>query len=231
MLLAAGAVWGEQWVGSLSTRSTSAVRQITWRTLAVAGLLTATVTLPIARLNSDWWRTADCMNGGNFNMQIGWPDLVETVAKIRDSLPAQERPRLGILVDDDGEASAVNLYGPSYGLPKAISGMNSNWLRGYGDAPPQTVIVVDEDRDFVEQNFASCELAGHLTNRYGIENATIAGHADVFVCRNLRQPWPTFWEHFRSHFICPLIPLPRFFPASRSPTQLAVCRPRHLRPQ
>jgi Dolichyl-phosphate-mannose-protein mannosyltransferase len=199
MLLAAGAVWGEQWVGSLSTRSASAVRQITWRTLAVAGLLTATVTLPIARLNSGWWRTADYMNGGNFNMQIGWPDLVETVAKIRDSLPAQERPRLGILVGDEGEAGAVNLYGPAYGLPRAISGMNSNWLRGYGDPPPQTVIVVGEDRDFVEQNFASCELAGHLTNRYGIENASIAGYADVFVCRNLREPWPTFWEHFRSY--------------------------------
>ena len=155
------------------------------------------MTLPIAPLNSGWWRVADRLNGGNFNMQIGWPELVETVAKIRDSLPVQERARLGILAGDEGEAGAVNLYGPAYGLPRAISGMNSNWLRGYGDPPPQTVIVLGERRDFVEQNFESCELAGRLTNRYGIENATIAGYADVFVCRNLRQPWPEFWKHFR----------------------------------
>ncbi|MGB2679229.1 MAG: glycosyltransferase family 39 protein [Candidatus Acidiferrum sp.] len=197
MLLAAGAVWGEQWLSSLSTHSALIVRRVTWRTLAIAGLLGAAVTLPIAPLNSAWWRVADGMNGGNFNMQIGWPELVETVAKICDSLPAQERARLGILAGDEGETGAVNLYGPAYGLPRAISGMNSNWLRGYGDPPPQTVIAVGLSRDFVERNFESYELAGRLTNRYGIVNATIDGYADVFVCRNLRQPWPEFWEHFR----------------------------------
>src|SRR5271157_4349278 len=197
MLLAAGAVWGEQWLSSLSARSALIVRRITWRTLAVAGLTTAAVTLPIAPLNSAWWRVADNMNGGNFNMQIGWPELVETVAKIRDSLPAQDRARLGVLAGDEGETGAVNLYGPAYGLPSAISGMNSNWLRGYGDPPPQTLILVGLRRDFAEQNFESCELVGRVTNRYGIENDTITGYADVFVCRNLRQPWPVFWQHFR----------------------------------
>jgi hypothetical protein len=34
------------------------------------------------------------------------------------------------------------LYGPAYGLPEAISGINTYWLRGYGDPPPQTVIVL-----------------------------------------------------------------------------------------
>jgi hypothetical protein len=197
MLLAAGAVWGERWVSSLSPRSALIVRRVTWRTLLVSGLATAAVTLPVAPLNSAWWRVADSMNGGNFNMQIGWPDVVATVAKIRDSLPMKDRDRLGILAGDEGETGAVNLYGPAYGLPSAISGMNSNWLRGYGNPPPQTVIVVGMHRDFVEQNFESCELAGRLTNRYGIENATIGGYADVFVCRNLRQPWPAFWAHFR----------------------------------
>jgi len=199
MLLAAGAVWGEQWMSSLSPRSALIVRRTTWRTLLVSGLATAAVTLPVAPLNSGWWRVADHMNGGNFNMQIGWPDAVETVAHIRDSLPAREHARLGILAGDEGETGAVNLYGPAYGLPSAISGMNSNWLRGYGDPPPQTVIAVGLSRDFVERNFESCEFAGRLTNRYGIENATIGGYTEVFVCRNLRQPWPVFWQHFKSY--------------------------------
>jgi hypothetical protein len=68
----------------------------------------------------------------------------------------------------------------------------------YGDAPPQTVIVVGDDRDFVDRNFTSCELAGRLTNRYGTGNATIVGYDDVFVCCNLREPWRVFWEHFKS---------------------------------
>ncbi|HEY1467460.1 MAG TPA: glycosyltransferase family 39 protein [Candidatus Acidoferrum sp.] len=197
MLLAAGAVWGERWLSSLSTRSALIARRTTWRALAVSGLMTAAMTLPVAPLNSAWWRVADSMNGGNFNMQIGWPELAETAAKIRDTLPVQEQARLGILASDEGENGAVNLYGPGYGLPRAISGMNSNWFRGYGDPPPQTVIVVGEDRDFVDHNFASCELAGHLANRYGIRNATIGGYNDVFVCRKPRQAWPEFWKHFR----------------------------------
>jgi hypothetical protein len=197
MLLAAGAVWGERWVSSLSTRSALTVRRTTWIALAVAGLATVAVTLPIAPLNSAWWRVADHLNGGNFNMQIGWPEFVETVARIRDSLPVQDQARLGILAGDEGETGAINLYGPVYGLPRAISGMNSNWQRGYGDPPPRTVITLGEHRDFVEQNFESCELAGRLTNRYGIENDAVTGYTDVFVCRNLRQPWPNFWQHFR----------------------------------
>jgi hypothetical protein len=137
------------------------------------------------------------MNGGNFNMQIGWPELAETVAEIRDTLPAHEQARLGILAGDEGETGAVNLYGPAHGLPSAISGMNSNWFRGYGDPPPETVIVLGEHRDFVDQNFASCELAGRLTNRYGIANMSITGYEEVFVCRKLRRPWPEFWKYFR----------------------------------
>jgi len=196
MLLAAGAVWGEQWISSLSSGSKITVRQTTWQSLAIAGLCTAAVTLPIAPLNSGWWRLANSANG-IFDNEIGWPDLVQEVAKVRDSLPAADRARLGILAYDEGEAGAVNLYGPAYGLPGAISGMNSNWERGYGNPPPQTIIVLGEHRDFVEQNFRTWTLVGHVTNRYGIRNSSVAAWNEIFVCRNLRQPWPDFWKKFR----------------------------------
>jgi len=196
MLMAAGAVWGERWMGSLSTGAAVTVRQTTVWALATGGLVTAAVTLPLAPVNSAWWRVADAMNG-NFNMEFGYQETVETVSKIRDTLPVQERGRLGILAGDAGMAAAINQLGPAYGLPKAISGQNSDWLRGYGDPPPETLIVVSMDRDFLFRNFESCALAGRLTNRYGIENSAMTGYTDVFVCRHLRQPWPVFWKHFQ----------------------------------
>jgi len=196
MLLAAGAVWGEHWMSTLSVRAAARVHRVTRRAMAISGLAVAAVILPIAPLNSWWWRVADSING-NFNYSVGYQDMVETVAKVRDSLPVQERAGVGILAGDDGEAGAVDLYGPAYGLPRAISGMNSNWLRGYGDPPPETVIVVGMTRTFVDRNFAACEVAGHLTNRYGVVNRAIGGYDDVFVCRQLRQPWPEFWRHFQ----------------------------------
>ena len=197
ILFAAGAVWAERWADSLGTRPAMIIRRTAWRVLAVAGLSAAAVTLPIAPVNSIWWHVADRMTGGNFNSQIGWPDMVETVAKIRDSLPVQDRPRLGILTGDDGETGAINLYGPAYGLPRAISGMNSNWFRGYGDPPPETVIAVGMDPDFINQKFENCEVAGRISNRYGIQNGVIGVYANVYVCRRLRQTWPEFWEHFQ----------------------------------
>jgi Dolichyl-phosphate-mannose-protein mannosyltransferase len=196
MLLAAGAVWGEQWLTALSARTALAARQTTWWTIAIAGLAAAAVTLPLAAVNSVWWRVADAMNG-NFNLEIGYPGMVETVAKIRSSLPLSQQSTLGILAGDVGEAGAFNLYGPAYGLPTAIGGMNSNWLRGYGDPPPEAVIVVGMPRDFLDRSFASCEPVGKLTNRYGIANSAIDGYDEVFLCRHLRQPWPDFWKRFQ----------------------------------
>ena len=196
MLIAAGAVWGEQWVNSLSLRAAAEIRRATWITLLCATLCASALTLPIAPLNSRWWRVANSANG-NFDMEVGWLDMAETVAKIRDSLPAEERAGIAILAGDEGEAGAINLYGPAYGLPEAISGMNSNWYRGYGDPPPQTVITLGLRRDVLDPNFKSCVLAGHVTNRNAIATSAVAGWDEIFVCRELRWPWPEFWKHFQ----------------------------------
>jgi hypothetical protein len=96
MLLAAGAVWGERWVASLSPRRALVIRRTTWMALAIGALVDAAIVLPIAPPGSLWWRFADKANGGDFNEEIGWSELVQTIASIRDSLPVEERARLGI---------------------------------------------------------------------------------------------------------------------------------------
>jgi hypothetical protein len=196
MLFAAGAVWGQRRVASLSTRLALVVQKTTWIALAIGALIDAAIVLPIAPPGSFWWRFADRANGGNFNEEIGWPQLVQTIGGIRDSLPVEERSRLGILTGDSGQAGAINLYGPALGLPRAICGMNSHWLRGYGDPSPETVIVVGMSRDFAESAFESCQIAGHISNQFGIGNSTIR-NPDIFVCHRLRQPWPQFWQKFQ----------------------------------
>ena len=196
ILIAVGAVWGERWVNSLSFRAATDVRRTVWITLLCATVCSSALTLPIAPLNSHWWRVANSVNG-NFDMEVGWQDMVATVAKIRDSLPAEERNHFRVFAGDEGEAGAINLYGPAYGLPTAISGMNSNWYRGYGDPPPDTVITLGMHRDFLDRNFESCTLAGSVTNRYEIANSAIVGWEEIFVCRRLRRTWPEFWKNFQ----------------------------------
>ena len=140
-----------------------------WAALLADIALVSAITLPIGAVNSNWWNFASKING-DFVEEIGWPELVQTAAQIRDSLPPEDRSRLGVLAGNYGEAGAVNLYGPQYGLPRAISGINSFWQRGYGDPPPETLIVIGLSREFVDEHFNSCRLVAHTWNRYGVKN-------------------------------------------------------------
>ena len=161
-------------------------------------MVLAALMLPFVPVNSLWWRVQDATSHDyNFNLQIGWPELAATVAHLRDSVPASDRAALRVMAADQGEAGAVSLYGRAYGLPRAISGMNSNWLCGYGDPPPQTVIAVGFKPDELNRIFASCQVAAQLSNPYGVVNYTFRERDKVYICRNIRCPWPEFWKHFQ----------------------------------
>jgi hypothetical protein len=69
--------------------------------------------------------------------------------------------------------------------------MNSHWLRGYGDPPPETVIVVGMSHEFAQSAFESCQIVGHVSNCFGIKNSAIHNteaelrrHSTDFWARN-----------------------------------------------
>jgi hypothetical protein len=195
MLLAAGAMLEESWLRSLSTRYATTMRSATFAALAIGGVIAAAVTLPLAPVNSRWWQFANKIDS-DFREEIGWPELVGEIAAIYHSLPPAERASTGILAANYGEAGAIDLYGPAFGLPRAISGINSFWAYGYGSPPPKTLIVVGLGQKYREQYFQSCSTAGRITNPYGVENEE-TDHSEIYVCGQLRQSWPEFWRDFR----------------------------------
>ena len=197
MLYAAGSVQGEQWLASLRRSGAMAIRTLAWTALLV-DIVFMIALLPVGRINSRWWAFASNVNG-DLREEIGWEELTQTTAQIRDTLSDEDRAHLGILAGNYGEAGAINLYGERYGLPRAISGVNSFWARGYGDPPPQTLIVLGISRGFLDKNFSSCQLAGHTWNRFGVKNEETEDHPDTFVCRGLRQSWPEFWKGFQHY--------------------------------
>jgi 4-amino-4-deoxy-L-arabinose transferase-like glycosyltransferase len=196
MLIAAGAVAVERWLASLRPLRAGLVRGVVAAALTVGGVLGLAFFLPVAPVNSDLWNITSKLHD-NFVEQIGWPELVDTTAAIYAATPAEERQRTAILTGNYGEAGAVNLYGPAAGLPAAISGVNSYWGRGYGDPPPSTLIVLGFRRDAVDRLFETCDLAGRVTNHYGVRNEESQDHPDIFVCRGPRQPWPDLWVELR----------------------------------
>ncbi|HEU4402079.1 MAG TPA: glycosyltransferase family 39 protein, partial [Candidatus Polarisedimenticolia bacterium] len=81
-----------------------------------------------------------------FGDQFGWEELVAEVARIYDSLPAEERARTAIFANNYGEAGAVNLFGPRLGLPPAICAHQTHFFWGPPDFRGDIVIVLQGDR-------------------------------------------------------------------------------------
>jgi len=120
----------------------------------------------------------------------------DELALVDDALPPEEWARAGVLAGNYGEAGAVELYGPAHGLPPPISGVNSFWERGYGDPPPETLVVLGFTSAQLEPLFRNCAPAARVANRYGVANEETR-HPDVFVCRDPVRPWAELWPTLR----------------------------------
>jgi hypothetical protein len=195
MVLALGAVAGERWVASLAMGWRRAVTGIFFTGLVAWGFLMMAIVLPLAA--SGPLRDFALKNNGDLREEFGWDELVQTVASIRDALPAEERAHVGVLVDNYGEQGAIDLLGPKYGLPAALSLTNSAWLRGYPAPPPTVLIVVGFSQNQADARFSACRLAGHTGNRYGVKNEESEYHPDIFVCGSPVLPWPEFWKKYQ----------------------------------
>ena len=75
--------------------------------------------------------------------QFGWEEMAAEVARVYNGLPPDVRARTAIFGQNYGQAGAVDLFGPKYGLPKAISGHQSYFLWGPRDYTGESVIVME----------------------------------------------------------------------------------------
>jgi hypothetical protein len=196
MLMARGAVVGERWVSSLSKVPRRVVEAVFFAGLLGYGLVMVAVLVPLA--SSGPLMNFALKNNGDLREEIGWDELVKTVAGIRDSLPAEQREKVGVVVGNYGEQGAIEILGPAYHLPAPISGTNSAWLRGYPATPPSTLIVIGLSHNYIERTFTSCRVAGHNGNALGVHNEESEDHPDIYVCGGPRLPWPDFWKEFQA---------------------------------
>jgi hypothetical protein len=164
-----------------------------WSAIAAGGAL-GILLLPVAPINSTLWNQVSSKMY-DFREEAGWQDFVAEIAAVRDSLPADERAHAGVFANNYGEAGAIDLYGPARGLPSAISGMNSYWYRGHPDPAITTLIVLGDTCEAASKYVKSCEVAGKISNRYGVRNDE-AG-LNILICRGLRRSWQEIWPELQ----------------------------------
>jgi hypothetical protein len=128
-----------------------------------------------------------------FGDQFGWPELVVEVARIYRALPPEERARTGIFANNYGEAGAIALFGPRYGLPRPISAHQTYFLWGPGDFTGDTLIVLQDDRESLERLCASVEQAGEHFHPWGMAEE----NNPIFICRGLKVPLRALWPRLK----------------------------------
>jgi hypothetical protein len=129
----------------------------------------------------------------HFGDQFGWLEMVEKVAAAYHALPPEERAKAGIYASNYGEAGAIDLFGPRHGLPPAVSPHQNYFLWGPRDVTGEVLIVLQSDREELEEHFASVEAAGEVGHPYSMGEE----HYTIFVCRGLRQPLAELWPSLK----------------------------------
>jgi hypothetical protein len=126
--------------------------------------------------------------------EFGWPEMVEKVARVYNSLSPEERARTAIFSNGWGEAAAVDFYGPRFGLPLAISKHNSYWIWGPRDYDGSTMIILRSGGRDEPSLFESVESVGRVEHPYARRDE----YFDILLCRglkkNLKEVWPGLKE-------------------------------------
>jgi len=129
-----------------------------------------------------------------FADQFGWEDMAAAVAKAYNNLPPDVRARTAIFGQNYGQAGAIDLFGPKYGLPPAISGHQNYFLWGPRGYTGESMIVMGDRRERLASKFASVEYAGHVEHPYSMPYE----HIDIYYCRGMKWPLAEIWPKLKN---------------------------------
>jgi hypothetical protein len=129
-----------------------------------------------------------------FGDQFGWEELTVEVARIYAALSPEERARAAVFANNYGEAGAIDLFGPRYGLPPAISAHQTYFFWGPRGFRGDVVIVLQDNRQSLERLCASVEQAGGHYHPWGMDEE----NGPIFVCRGLRTPLDELWPRLKN---------------------------------
>jgi hypothetical protein len=102
--------------------------------------------------------------------------MAATVGRVYNSLPPDIRVKTAIFGQIYGQAGAIDLFGPKYGLPPAISGHQSYFLWGPRGYTGESVIVLDGRLADLEARFNSVEKVATVYHPYSMPYE----HFDVY---------------------------------------------------
>ena len=204
-LLAAGAVFLEEVLARLRWEKAGKVLAVAY--LLVIGIIALPLNLPILPANqmesyashfkifyqplrefNFAWAYPPILTG-----RIGSDQVVQAVAGVYDALPAGRRAIAGIYTDGYGDAGAIDLFGPQYGLPHAVSGSLTYYLWGPGYSWDVMIIATTKSNN-MSVFFDECEQKAIVPNDYNG-----MGDLYIFVCRKPKVSADVIWSSVKTY--------------------------------
>jgi hypothetical protein len=203
LLFAAGSVFWESRVERWTLW-----RQLAWPALLViTGALLAPVAIPVLPPET-YIRYTRAIHIGQpaiethrlgplpqiFADQFGWEEMAATVAGVYKGLPPEVRSKTAIFGQNYGQAATIDLFGPKFGLPPAISGHQSYFLWGPRGYSGESVIVMDGRQQDLESRFAEVRKVASVYHPYSMPYE----HFDIYYCRALKLPLAEIWPQVKN---------------------------------
>jgi hypothetical protein len=207
-LIAAGAVWVEEVLTGPGWKR--GIRVAVVSCMVAGGLLVAPVTLPLlpldllpsyARVFGFLYKPVKDFNDPKseypqeFSNRIGWDDLVRTVAEVYHGLSPEDKAKAGIFCDWFGPAGAIDLLGPRYGLPHAVTGHLAYYSWGPGENSWDVMILVSATIDTWRGFFEDVQEKAVITNDYAMPY----NRNTVYVCRKPRMHPKVIWAYIKGY--------------------------------
>jgi hypothetical protein len=126
---------------------------------------------------------------------FGWDEMAREVARAYFALPPDIRTRTAIAGHGYGEASAIDFFGPRYGLPEAISGHQSYWFWGPGNYTGESMLFVGDSGGRVHELCNNVDVVGHVYHPYSRADEDF----DIYWCHPLKWNLQQIWPHAK-HF-------------------------------
>ena len=185
--VAAGVVGLTTWLRGRRRRLLALAPLLTLHAAALAFALP--IILPLrgttSMISSGLWKQSF------YKDEIGWPELTDQTALAWHSLPAGQRRRGVILARNYGEASALEFYGPTRGLPPVLSGHLSWQYWRPHTLLQRFALLVGFDPADIHELCSSTRTLAVIDNRFHLDNEERGRH--IVTCR-LRAPLGTLWQ-------------------------------------
>lgn len=132
-----------------------------------------------------------------FADMLGWRDYVREVGRAWRAIPASARARTAIVVDNYGEAAALDVLGTGYALPPALSGHNQYGMWQLRGQHPRDILRVQRHPEKLRPFCDRASNVGTTQSRFAMPYEN--GKA-IVRCEGLHPQLDRLWATELRHF-------------------------------